>query len=49
MFGGLYTEMALWNTLGDLLESSGWTTALVEARVASSGTAESFLKVSHLT
>lgn len=49
MFGGLHTEMALWNTLGDLLECSGWTTALVEANVASSGTAESFLKVSHLT
>ena len=44
-----HTEMALWNTLGDLLECSGWTTALCEADVASSGTADSFLKVSHLT
>ncbi len=49
MFGGLHIEMALWNTLGDLLEASGWTTALIEADVASSGTADSFLKVSHLT
>ena len=48
MLGGLYTEMALWNTLGDLLEGSGWTTALTEAQIASSGTADSFLKVAHL-
>ena len=41
--------MALWNTLGDLLKNSGWTTALAEAEVAFSGTADSFLKVSHLT
>lgn len=49
MFGGLHLEMALWNTLGDLLESSGWSTALTEANVASSGVAESFLKATHLT
>lgn len=49
MFGGLHMEMALWNTLGDLLEKSGWTTALADADVASSGTADAFLKVSHLT
>ena len=41
MFGGLHLEMALWNTLGDLLDASGWTTALVEAEVASHGVAES--------
>ena len=49
MLGELHTKMALWNTLGDILEESGWTAELVEAEVASSGTAESFLKVSHLT
>ena len=49
MLGGLHTEMALWNTLGDLLECSGWTTALTEAEVASSGKADSFLKAAHLT
>ena len=49
MLGGLNTEMALWNTLGDVLENSGWTAALAEAEVASSGTAASFLKVTHLT
>ena len=49
MLGGLHTEMALWNTLGDMLEGSGWTTALTEAEVATSGIAESFLKCSHRT
>jgi len=32
----------------DLLEGSGWTIALTEAQIASSGTADSFLKVAHL-
>ena len=49
MLGGLHTETALWNTLGDMLEGSGWITALTEAEVATSGIAESFLKCSHLT
>ena len=48
MFGGLHIEMALWSVCGDLLEDSGWTTALAEAGIASSGTAESFLQVTHL-
>lgn len=48
MFGGLHLEMALWNTLGDLLESSGWCAALTEAEVASPGIAESFVKATHL-
>ena len=49
MFGGLHIEMALWSTIGDLLECSGWTDALIEAGVSSSGTADSFLRASHLT
>ena len=49
MMGGLHIEKALWNTVGDLLDGSGWTTALTESEVASSGTADSFLKVSHIT
>lgn len=49
MFGGLHVEMALWKTFGDYLEASGWTTALTQASIASSGTADSFLKASHLT
>ena len=44
MQGGLNIEMALWNTVGDYLEDSGWTTALTNADVASAGKAGSFLK-----
>ena len=40
--------MASWSVCGDLLEDSGWSTALAEAGIASSGTAESFLKMTHL-
>ena len=39
----------MWNVLGDYLTDSGWTVALSEAGIATSGIAESFLKVSHLT
>lgn len=49
MLGGLHIEMALWSVCGDMLDSSGWTTALTDAGIASSGTSNSFLKVSHLT
>ena len=49
MLGGLHTEMALWNVLGDLLEGSGWTSALSEAEVTSAGTAQSMLNAAHLT
>src|SRR6218665_20474 len=48
MFGGMHLEMALWNVVGDYLEGSGWTTALIDAGIATAGTADSFLKVSHL-
>ena len=47
MFGGLHVEMALWNIIGDYLTGSGWTAVLVEAGVATSGTAESFLTASY--
>ena len=40
--------MALWSYLGTLLAASGWTTALVSAKVSSSGTAESYLNCAHL-
>ena len=49
MLGGLHIEMALWSTVGDFLDQSGWTTALCEAGVATAGVADSFLKLSHLT
>ena len=49
MFGGLHIEMAILKTLGDLLEGSGWTGVLIQANIATPGTADSFLKVSHVT
>ena len=47
MLGGLHMEMALWSVLGDLLDGSGWTTALSEAEVAPFGVAFFFLKATH--
>lgn len=49
MLGGLHTEMALWSALGDILDGSGWTNVLVEAGIAKSGTADSFLSAAHLS
>ena len=49
MSGGLHIEMAALKSLGTLLEDSGWTSAIVEAGLASSGTAESFLTASSVT
>ena len=48
LFGGLHIELAAWKTVGDWLDGSGWTDALVRADIASSGTADSFLKASHI-
>ena len=48
-FGGLHIEMNALKVLGDLLDSSGWTGALTQANIASTGTADSYLKVSHVT
>jgi len=41
--------MTAWRTLGDLLDGRGWTSAITQANVASSGTADSFLKASHIS
>ena len=49
MFGGLHIEIASFRSLGTLLQDSGWTAALVEADVATSGTADSFLSASNVT
>ena len=49
MLGGLHIEMTLWSLCGDLLATSGWTSALTEAGIASTGTSDSFLRVAHLT
>ena len=42
-------EMNALKVLGDLLDSSSWIGALTQANIASSGTADSYLKVSHVT
>ena len=42
-------EKALWNIVGDLLCKSGWTDVLVEANVATSGTADFYLNATHIT
>jgi hypothetical protein len=42
MFGGLHIEMACFKLLGDLLCDCGWTIALSDADIATSGTAEVF-------
>ena len=49
ILGGLHTEMAVFRCLGHWLDGSGWTSALTQAQIASSGVADSFLKASHVT
>ena len=46
MFSGLQIEMNVLRSIGTLLKDSGWTRDLVEAGVASSGIAESYISVS---
>lgn len=48
LFGGLHIEIAAFRTIGDWLENSGWTSVLCQADIASSGTADSFRKASHV-
>lgn len=48
MFGGLHIEQAFLKVLGDLLDGSGWTAALTEGCVATTDTAESFLKARNI-
>ena len=48
-FGGLHIEMAALKILGDLLQGSGWVQALVQAEIASAGTADFFLRASHVS
>ena len=49
LFGGLHIEMEVLKCLGDLLDSSGWTNALIQAGVVTSGRADAVLKASHVT
>ena len=48
MFGGMHIEKALWSCVGDMLESSGWETMLIQAGIAESGTADAYLKGAHI-
>ena len=49
MFGGLHLEMAFLKVLGKWIEGSGWVESLIQAGIASSGVADSFLKAVHVT
>ena len=49
MICGLHIEMTILKLLGYLLEDSGSTTALVQAEIASSGNASSFIHANHVT
>ena len=49
MFGGLHIELAALKTLGNWLEGSGWVEALVQAEIATTGKADSYLRASHIT
>ena len=40
--------MTLLKVLGDLLDGTGWTSAIVEASIATPGSADSFLKAAHI-
>ena len=48
LMGGLHIKLAAWKTIGDWLDGCGWTDALVQAQVASVGTADSILKSAHI-
>ena len=48
LFGGLHIELAALKTAGDRLEGSGWVEALVQAGIASAGTADSFVRAAHV-
>lgn len=49
MFGGFHTELAALKAIGKWIEDSGWTNAIVQAGVTTPGTADSFLKASHVS
>ena len=48
MFGGLHIKMAAWNAVGSWMDGSGWTDALIQAKVATSGKTESYSRATHL-
>ena len=48
MLSGLHIEMVIQNMLRKWLEGSGWSSALVEAGIVTSGRAEALLSASHV-
>jgi len=48
MFGPLHIEMGALRLIGEWLDQSGWTDALVQANVTSAGIADSYVKASHV-
>lgn len=49
MLGGLQTEIAFMKAVGTLSRDSAWTDVLVNAKLATSGFADSFISASHVT
>ena len=49
ILGAMHTEKMMLETAGRYLEKSGWTSMLSASGVVTSGVAESFIGVSHLT
>ena len=45
---GMHVEMTAFRLIGNRLDSSGWTTAIINSGVAAGGTADSLFAVSHL-
>lgn len=46
--GAMHTEKMLWNVSGDWLDGSGWTTAITNSGISTSGKAQSFISVHHI-
>ncbi len=46
--GAMHTEKMLWGVSGDWLDGSGWTTALTNSGISTSGRAQSFIGVNHI-
>lgn len=49
MLGPLHIEMAGLRVIGEFLDGTGWSNAIVQADVATKGTADGFIHVSHVT
>jgi hypothetical protein len=48
LMGGFHIIKTMFDTLGELLEATGWTTVFVESGITSSGVADGFLDCRHV-